>query len=245
MQSLLQSVGALVAVAIVSAVTALGIFKLEGDALPEPPVPVPDETVDVTAPREVVVGEMVRLVAEGKLVKWRCFPMNPDCEVYGEKGEKYVISFREPGQYLIVFAVYNRGVLEIKHVDLVVKAKEPDVVIPPDDDDPVIAPQPLTQNVLLWCEESGAKKDVCLALSKNFATVAREIRDGQLTTPDEVISRTAELNSSLDLASTEAVLAKIQAYLINAADTGSLDSMNSHALVWAAISEGFSVYAER
>ena len=117
---------------------------------------------------------------------------------------------------------------------------------PPDEpDDPVIAPQPLTQNVLIWCDESGAKKDVCLALSKNFSIVYQEITSGQLTTPDEVISRTAELNSSLDLASAEAVLAKIQAYLINAADTGSLNSMNSHALVWAAISEGFKTYAER
>lgn len=245
MKSLLQAVGALVAVAIVSAVTALGIFKLEGDVLPEPPVPVTDEVVEVDAPREVVVGEMVRLVAEGKLVKWRCFPSNPDCEVYGEKGEKYAISFREPGQFLIIFAVYYRGNLEIKHVDIVVKA--PDVVIPdpPDPDDPVIVPQPLTQNVLVWCNETNTDKVVCALLSKHFGLVAQEIKRGELTTPDEVISRTAELNSSLDLASAEAVLAKIQAYLINASDTGSLNSMSSHALVWAAISEGFKVYAER
>lgn len=245
MKSLLQVVGALVAVAIVSAVTALGIFKLEGDALPGPPVPVPDEVVEVDAPREVVVGEMVRLVAEGKLVKWQCFPCNPDCEVYGEKGEKCAISFRKTGQYLLVFAVYNRGDLEIRHVDIVVKAPEIVVPDPPDPDDPVVAPQPLTQNVVVWCNETSADKVVCALLGKHFALVTQEIKRGELTTPDEVISRTAELNSSLDLASAEAVLAKIQAYLINASDTGSLNSMNNHALVWAAISEGFKAYAER
>lgn len=242
MQSLFQAIGALVAVILVSGAVSLGIFKLEGNTLPDnPPVEVPDEQVTVASPREVVVGELVKLIADGKLVKWKCFPFNPDCEVYGESGEKFAISFRKPGQYRIVFAIYNRGNLEIKDIEITVVDKQPTVVI---DDDPVV-PQPLTQNVLLWCQEFGIDKGICKSLSENFAAVAKEIKIGQLTTADEVITRTAELNSSLDLSTAEGVLAKIQTYLINASDEGSLDSMESHATVWMAISEGFQVYASR
>jgi len=243
MQSLFQAIGALVAVILVSGAVSLGIFKLEGDTLPDnPPVEVPDEQVTVTSPREVVVGELVKLSAEGKLVKWKCFPFNPDCEVYGEKGEKLAISFRKPGQYRIVFAIYNRGNLEIKDIEITVVDKHDPVII---DDDPVTVPQPLTQNVLLWCKEFGIDKEVARSLGENFAAVSKEIKIGQLTSADEVITRTAELNSSLDLSSAEQVLAKIQTYLINASDEGSLDSMESHSTVWMAISEGFRVYATR
>jgi len=245
MKDLLQAIGALIAVAVVSAAISLAVFKIEGGGFSDSPIPVPEDTVVVDGPREVVVGEMVRLTAEGKLVKWQCFPMNPDCQVFGEKGEQFAISFRKPGEYLIVFAVYNRGELEIRHFDIVVTGKKPDPDEPEDPEDPIVTSQPLTQDVLLWCTDAEVDKELAVSLSKNFSKVYQEIEAGELTSPDEVITRTAELNSSLDLSSAEEVLGKIQAYLINASDIGSLGSMDSHALVWAAISEGFGKYADR
>ena len=46
--------------------------RLEADVLP------------ISAPRVIEVGEMLKLSAEGELVKWRCFPQTDDCEVYGD-----------------------------------------------------------------------------------------------------------------------------------------------------------------
>jgi hypothetical protein len=181
------------------------------------------------------VGELVRFLAEGEIVRWECLPKTSDSESYGEHNENYVVSFRKPGTYTVIAAIYVEGELTIHTQDVTVEG--PPEPPPP----PVVVPDPeieakVVDKVKSWVAKYQVEKELCLALAANFDAVAREIKAKDLITPGQIINRTAELNSDLTL--NEGLMAELQAYLTSQADVGNLVTAEEHLVVWNSISKG-------
>jgi hypothetical protein len=216
---------------------SVAVSRLASPPAPEPaPAPVVETPepapVDIDAPRTVVVGELIKFVAKGELVEWQCFPFTADCVAYGPNEQNFAVSFRRPGTYLLVFAVYVDGKLEIRNVDIHVTG---------DTTKPVV--NSLAGDVVNWCKESSVDKALAKKLSVNFNQVASEINQGNLKTPESIIERTLEINSDLALNSMEDVMSKIQDRMTDSSNAGKLQTPPQHARMWSDISSGFKIYA--
>lgn len=180
------------------------------------------------------VGELCRFLSEGEIVRWDCLPKTKDSESYGSHNENYVVSFRKPGTYTIIAAVYIEGDLEI-HTQEVVVGGSTQII------DPLPPPGPvneLSQRVAGWVQRYQVDRDSCLSLARNFSQVASMIQSGQLTTVEEIIIETANLNRSVN--PDENLMAEIQAYLTSQSDAGLLSTPDQHMLVWQSIATGLS-----
>jgi len=192
---------------------------------------------------EALVGELVRLEALGELVDWSCLPLTEDLQEYGENDQKCVVSFRNPGTYNVIAAVYKDGVVSVLHLSIIVVGPVvpvPDIPIP---DITVDIDQKLIDTVAKWCVDSRANKSNVEDLATVFQMVALEIQSGELTTTTGIIARTAELNQEIDLTGLGNVLSKIQKYIIEKSDIGELEDIASHLTVWMSIAEGLNKYA--
>jgi hypothetical protein len=181
------------------------------------------------------VGELVRFLAEGDLVRWECLPKTSDSESYGEHNENYVVSFRKPGVYTVVAAIYAGGELTI-HTQAVTVEGPPPPPPPTPTPTPVKVDVDLEQKVLGWAKKYQVDRDTCISLSSNFSTVAKRIESGELITPGQIITATANLNSDLKL--NEGLMAELQAYLTSQADMGNLRTTEQHLVVWNSIAKG-------
>lgn len=182
------------------------------------------------------VGELVRFLAEGELVRWECLPKTSDSDSYGTNNENYVVSFRSPGIYTVIAAIYVQNELSI-HSQAVTVEGAP-VIVP----DPIVpVPSPtvdvgLVNRVKTWVVKYQVPRDQSLSLARNFEAVQALISDGSLTTPGQIITKTAELNSDLKL--NEGLMAELQAYLTSQSDVGNLTTAKDHILVWSSIAKG-------
>ncbi len=185
------------------------------------------------------VGELVRFLADGEIVKWQCLPETIDSESYGEFNENYVISFREAGFYTVVAAIYSAGELEIFTQEIAVEGPVV-VVVSPIVVDPVVIPiridEELVDRVAGWAKKYKVRKSTSLSLAENFEAVLFDIAAGELLTPGQIIAATADLNSELKL--NENLMAEMQAYLTSQADMGSLRTVDQHVVVWRSIARG-------
>ncbi len=181
------------------------------------------------------VGELVRFLAEGEIVRWKCLPSTPDSESYGEFNENFVISFRNPGIYTVVAGIYREGNLEIYSQEITIEGP-----VLPIEVDPVEVPlridESLVNRVQGWAMKYKVRKSTCLSLSENFESVAMDIEYGELLTPGQIIATTADLNSELRL--NENLMAELQAYLTSQADVGALRTLEQHTVVWRSIAKG-------
>lgn len=170
------------------------------------------------------VGELVRFLAEGDIVRWECLPKTSDSESYGEHNENYVVSFREPGIYTIIASVYSEGELSIHTQPVAVECSDPI---------PSTANQELAKKVESWA--TGLDSETCVTLADNFSEIASQIQNGDLTTPGQIILRTAELNSGIDA---ENLMMELQAYLTSQSDMGNLMTPEQHLIIWNSIVQG-------
>ncbi len=180
------------------------------------------------------VGELVRFLAEGEIIRWQCLPLTVDCESYGESNENFVISFRLPGVYTIVAAIYNEEDLEIVSQQVVVGT--PSLPIAVDPTVPLGIDELLVNRVEGWVLKYKVEDEVCLGMSSVFTAVAETIKDGKITTTEQIIRRTADLNS--DLKVDESLIAELQAYLMSQSDSGALQTIDQHIVVWQSIAKG-------
>lgn len=183
------------------------------------------------------VGELCRFLAEGEIVRWECLPATSDSESYGAHNENYVVSFRKPGTYTIVAAIYNQGELTIHTQPVTVDGVIPiDPVDPTDPTTPATTDAELVGKVVEWVKKYKVEREVCIALASNFSLVATEIAAGDLTTTGAIISRTAEMNQDLTL--NEHLMAELQAYLTSQSDLGNLKTPEQHLVAWNSIAKG-------
>ncbi len=180
------------------------------------------------------VGELVRFLAEGEIVKWQCLPETSDSESYGEFNENFVISFREPGYYTVVAAIYAAGELEIFSQEVTVEG-----AVSPTEVDPVFPTgidASLVNRVTGWAKQYNVNKSTCISLSENFEEVLLGIELGEFVTPGQIILATADLNSELKL--NKKLISALQGYLTSQADSGALRTMDQHTIVWRSIAGG-------
>jgi hypothetical protein len=182
------------------------------------------------------VGELVRFLAEGEIVRWECLPKSSDSESYGDNNENYVISFRSPGVYTVIAAIYVEGDLSIHSQAVTVEGPPTPVVVVPDPVVVVKINEELVGKVEGWAQKYKVSKDICVALSSNFETVVRMIEAEELVTPGQIINKTASLNSDLKLS--EGLMAELQAYLTSQSDIGALKTVDQHIVVWNSIAKG-------
>ena len=182
------------------------------------------------------VGELCRFLAEGEIVRWECLPPTADSESYGQFNENYVVSFRVPGNYTVIAAVYKANELTI-HTQPVSVAGG---VVHVDPTIPVATEinQELSAKVVGWVTKYSVPKETCTKLASNFSQVARLTQEGHLKTAEEVISKTVELNKSVEV--NEDLMAELQAYLTSQSDVGNLKTPEQHAIAWNSIAKGLS-----
>jgi len=185
------------------------------------------------------VGELVRFLAEGDIVRWECLPQTTDSESYGDANENYVVSFRKPGVYSIIAAIYVDGDLSIHTQPVTVEG--PPVIIPPvvPVEPEVVLPKidvALAGKVEGWCRKYKVDSETCVLLASNFSQVAELAEKGDLVTPGQIISKTAEMNADLTL--DENLMAELQAYLTSQSDLGNLKTAAQHVISWNSIAKG-------
>ena len=186
------------------------------------------------------VGELVRFLAEGDIVRWECLPKTSDSESFGPNNENYVVSFRKAGIYTVIAAIYVEGELTIHTQAVTVEGPPPIIVVDPVDPVDPITPVEididLSRKVVSWVNKYSVDREQCLSLANNFDAVAAKIRSGELLTPGQIITATANLNSDLKLS--EGLMAEMQAYLTSQADVGNLKTPREHLVVWNSIAKG-------
>lgn len=180
------------------------------------------------------VGELCRFLAEGEIVRWECLPHSGDSESYGDHNENFVISFRNPGNYTIVAAIYQEGELTIHTQPVTVEGViHVDPTVPPTPSD---LDTELITKVKGWVEKYQVQSDICTSLASNFNQVAALIKNGDLVTPGQIIAKTASVNQDLKL--DENLMAELQAYLTSQADLGNLKTPEQHLVAWNSIAKG-------
>lgn len=170
------------------------------------------------------VGELCRFMAEGKIVRWTVLPSTGDCESFGKNNENFVVSFRKPGVYTVISAVYNDGNVVIHTQPVTVGQPDP----APGPQPPAPA-SPLSDKVRQWADEMSVPQDVRRALAANFEQAVNTA-----SSVEELLRITADLNRGIE---TE-LLGELQAYLTSQADAGHLQTLEDHAIVWRAIADG-------
>jgi len=200
----------------------------------------------INGPTKAVVGQLVRLAIDAEQVKWQCLPPVEDIETYGSANEKCVVSFRSNGNYTVVAAVLKDSKVDLQTIQINVGGFVPAPVDPKNPDKPnntTKVDTELAAKVRSWAVDSGVNRSIAGQLGTNFKQVASETQAGDLTTTGEIINRTASLNQSLDLKGFDGVMAKIQAYLTQQADSGALSTPEQHITVWYSIASGLETYS--
>ena len=200
--------------------------------------------VEITGPVEVVVGELARMEVQGDKVKWDTIPKILDGQSYGENNRNYVASFRTPGIYTVIAAVYVNEEVEV--LSFPIDVRGPPVPEPKPEPEPIVDnrfDQDLLDSVVSWCNASKPNKDRVMSVATVFGVVAIEIQDGDLTTSGEIINRTAFLNKDIDTMGLEVLMGRIQTELTKRSDRGELETADQHLVIWKTIAEGLERYA--
>lgn len=187
---------------------------------PDPPTSTPQLLQEVVGQETAEVGELVRFLAEGDIVKWDCLPKTSDCESYGEHGENFLVSFRHPGVYNIITAIYKDSKLVIETHQITVGEKSS-------------PKQNINKRIAKRVEDAARKhkvsKQELVVLSENFRKVAHLIESGKYATSDEIFKATADLNSALS--PNADLIGDIQLLILDE---------DQYLVVWYSIAEGLA-----
>lgn len=177
------------------------------------------------------VGELCKFMAEGEKIEWECLPYTDDSESFGKNNENYVVSFRKPGTYTIIAAIYSNGELTIHTQPVIVEGIVEKIIVDPPN--PPILNAQLISKVEGWVKKYQVNSEMCKILASNFNQVAAR---KDLETPSQIIAATAKLNMNLEL--NEDLMAELQAYLTAQSDLGNLRTPEQHRIVWQSIAKG-------
>jgi hypothetical protein len=216
------------------------------------PEPVIFSDVEVIAENDVLeVGELGRLEASGEKADWSCVPDSADGQSYGPGNLSYCISFREVGQYTVVAAILADGEVHVVKYTLQVEGPVTVIVDPPVVDPPVVDPPTdiiqadpeLVAKVQAAALRSHASKTRTGDVGEVFATVAEEIRSGDLSGSTNVINRTAVLNRELNVSGLGKLMGSLNVIIMQQDESGKLDDDEGCLEVWLSIAEGLNNYA--
>jgi hypothetical protein len=202
--------------------------------------------VEITGPVEVEVGELARLEVQGDRVKWDCIPKTLDGQAYGDNNQNYVASFRVPGIYTVIAAVYVNEDVEVLSFPIDVRGSPDAVVVVPDMPTVVVDnrfDEDLLNSVISWCNSSRPNKDRVMSVATVFGVVSIEMQEGTLNNSSEIINRTAFLNNDLNTKGLGVLMGNLQKELTRRSDRGELETVAGHLIVWNSIAEGLERYA--
>lgn len=186
-------------------------------------------SVTVNGPNVAEIGELVHLTLTGDRPAWKL----PPVDVFRVDDNNVVLSFREPGDYVIIASASAGGYTTIiEHTITVLGPPEP-APVPEPDPVPNAAEDSLVDIVRQWCVDSNAPKLTCLQLGENFLTASNQ--DGI----DSILISVAKANRKVNQKGCERVLAQIQQHLF---DNLSGKGTSQHQLAFAQIGEGLSSY---
>lgn len=241
MKSFIQVLCAGVLVVIAAIAGGEALQNPYGDSIPEPVMLKFVGDPEIAGPGEVEIGELARLSVEGEKVAWDCVPHIPDGQAFGENNQSYVASFRTPGLYTVIAAVYSNDEVNILSFPIDVRGP-PEPVKPPVPEDNRFD-EVLIQDVISWCQASAANRDRVMGIATVFGYVAIEIQEGKLVSAQDIINRTAILNKEVDTSGLGPLLSDIQTELTSRSDSGTLRTVDDHLVVWKSIAEGLERYA--
>ena len=204
--------------------------------------------VIIDAPKEAKVGQLVRFdltKSSGTMFMWKVLPSTTNFEVY-EGGRKAVFSTDVAGDYTFIIAVALNGSVDVKTHTIKVGNGAAPVVVPPT---PLPIPtSTLAAKVTSWADAvaSSTKKSEAVKLADSFLTVANLIKaPGGLSTPEEIIAKTAATNRTALGAQISAwvpFLTNLQAEMKTRSETGLLVTAEQHAAMWIEISIALRTY---
>lgn len=210
----------------------------------------PASAVEILGPEQAEVGELVRLKAPGENVKWQLIPESNDAQVYGDNNENLNVSFRTSGRYLFIAASISEGGDPVLATLQITVGSNPGPEPVPGPNNPVTPTEPVKNTELVnavtqWAQKANLPKETASQLARNFSTVAQEAATGSLTSPGELIKRTGSLNSTLSQVPELApFMGELQRYLTQQGEANSLNNLEQHRAVWAAIAAGLTNYAK-
>jgi len=216
---------------VLGAILSAGILTCTVIALMTHPHAKQQGPARIIAKEQAEVGQLVRLSVEADAddYMWIVVPASEDFEIYAE-GQKAVFSARKPGSYLFIAAFCkNNKVSLLRHI---LKVKGPPKPINP--------PGPnasILELIPYWCHKYNIPPETSATLSKNFSTVAAKAAAGGFESVQELISSTADLNKGTEATR---LLDAITKYIVAKAQSGELETMQDHIMLWNRIAAALS-----
>jgi hypothetical protein len=182
------------------------------------------------------IGELVVIESDSEGTTWVVEPSVP----FVAYSNRLVISFKQPGQYLVFAASVIEGIVVVNRHELCVKTagSAPD--------------NPVAKSVWLQILYSNVPpKSDAVALAASFRSVATtiqaKINAGQLVTHEQLLTLSAASNRQAVAANAElwtATFAAIKLNLEKLASEKQLISMRDHVAVWTEIAGALETYAK-
>jgi hypothetical protein len=190
---------------------------------------------------EAQVGELIRVSTGAETVKWIVIPEVVDYQEF-DVGS-LAISFREPGDYIIIAATLKAGVIALERHDVSVIGGYTPCPVPdkiPDTPKPT-PPTPkevtLADKIVGWCDELKVSKDLAAKVGSNFQRVANS---KTIKTSADIVKETASLNKLVPPGPHSDVIGKVQAEVLLRPPTG----LDEYRVLWNEIAEGFLSYSD-
>lgn len=232
-----SAIGAIICVAAVMA-----SFKHGPDLLPKPaPAPAPlSAAVEISAPAQAAVGELVVLSVEdsdASSFSWQVVPPTKHFMVIDD-GRRAVFSAPNPGDYLFIVGAAKADSVDLKTHKLTVGAPVPSPTPAPLGD--------LSAKVSAIAISTKLGKPDAVVISSSFENVAAAVSAGAMTDPADIVQATKKaVQASLgpNVPAATPFLQGLQAELKSQADAGKLPDAAAHAQAWREIAAALHVYA--
>jgi hypothetical protein len=200
-------------------------------------------TIIITGPTEIKAGQLARLDVSkslGSVFKWKILPEGTDFEAY-DGGKHVIFTSATSGEFTFIVASARDNAVDVQ--TFVIKVGEG------------VSPAPITPASgmagkvieLSKLVTSTTKKSEASKLSAGFASVAKQIQDGQLTTVDQIIAAQKAANVAAVGTNTQAwvpFLEGLQKEMKTQAEAGLLVTPEQHATLWRQIAEGLALVAK-
>ena len=230
-----KAIGAIIAVAAI-----LASLKHGPNVLPKPePAPAPvSAEVQITAPAQAAVGDLVVLSVEdsdASSFTWQVVPPTKHFMVI-DNGRRAVFSSPTEGEYLFIVGAAKGDSVDLKTHKLVVGTSVP-------------SPTPagdLSSKVSSLAVSTKLAKADATVISASFLSVASAVSAGAMTDPADIVKATkSAVQAALGPNAPAATpfLQGLQAELKAMANTGKLPDADAHAQAWREIAAALHVYA--
>jgi hypothetical protein len=202
--------------------------------------------VVIDAPAEARIGQLVRFdlsKSSGTQFKWKSIPTNTNFEIF-DGGKKACFSAEVDGVYTFVVACALNNTVDVKTHTIKVGSN------PAPAPNPEPAPSPngtLSAKVKIWAGAvtTGTRKAEALKLAAGLDSVSAMIAAGTLTTPEDIVGKTAETNRTAlgtQISAWVPFLTNVQAEMKQRAAAGELTTPEQHSAMWQEISKALKEF---